>query len=62
MEQQKLEKIMAFAFILISIALITFLLSFVDIVPFFIAGIFIVLATIASLLTGIILLKDSRQQ
>lgn len=61
MEQEKLEKIMALSFIFISIAMITLLLSFVSILPFTVASVFIVLATIISLLTGFVLLKDSHQ-
>ena len=62
MEQQKLEKLMAFAFIFVGIAFFLLLLGLLAVIPFSIASIFIILATFVALVAGFVLYKDSRQE
>ncbi len=60
MEQQKLEKLIGASFILTGIAIFLLVLWFADIVPFTVALIFAIIATIVSVVTGAVLFRDSQ--
>lgn len=59
MEQQKLEKMMAFAFIFIGAAMLMLLLNYAGIVPFFLTNIFMILAAVIAVVAGVVLYRDS---